>query len=340
MRKYDVLFRVDAGPGIGLGHLRRCYALASALMDVGVRKIGFLTRRADLIKPWIDSRFGIEVIGKRPLKSEIKKCSSILKRLRPKLLIVDHYDYVPSHILELKKYSEFIACIDDNADWSSYPVDAIINHNVYASQLKYEHNGKVKKFLGNKYALVVPEIAKKRQQVKIKKGQESVYITLGGNTKVNTLHSILNSLDNVKPAIKNLKIYLAGSKLKKSDFKSHCGKISAVSSRDVAAVMKKATFAISAGGITSYELACLGIPALLLVKTDNQTRLAKAMSKRNVALNLGKVQELKAHDLTRKISRLVKNIKKRQDMYRNGRKFIDGAGAFRLARKVKDAYLK
>ena len=58
MRAADVLFRVDAGPDVGLGHLQRCLSLAMALGELDQRCV-FLIHGAAEACTWADT-FGLE----------------------------------------------------------------------------------------------------------------------------------------------------------------------------------------------------------------------------------------------------------------------------------------
>jgi spore coat polysaccharide biosynthesis predicted glycosyltransferase SpsG len=56
-----------------------------------------------------------------------------------------------------------------------------------------------------------------------------------------------------------------------------------VDTNSMATIMCNSDFAISAGGITAYELACLGVPMLLLPLSDIQAKLAHNISQKAIA---------------------------------------------------------
>ena len=104
--------------------------------------------------------------------------------------------------------------------------------------------------------------------------------------------------------------------------------------------MARCNIAVSSSGVTSYELAALGIPAFLMVTAENQRRNARAFAKSRAAILAGSMEHLKAERLATAIVKLWRNPAKQKFYSRNARKLIDGKGASRLAEAIRKEFFQ
>ncbi|MBY0429663.1 MAG: UDP-2,4-diacetamido-2,4,6-trideoxy-beta-L-altropyranose hydrolase, partial [Rhodospirillales bacterium] len=63
---------------------------------------------------------------------------------------------------------------------------------------------------------------------------------------------------------------------------------------DMAGLMTEADLAFGAGGTTSWERCCLGLPSLILVVADNQDKIAAELAAAGAVLRLGRHPEMPA----------------------------------------------
>ncbi len=104
-----------------------------------------------------------------------------------------------------------------------------------------------------------------------------------------------------------------------------------VDAPDMAALMAWADVAVSAAGSTCWELAFMGLPALLIVLADNQTGIAGGLEKAGTAVNLGWHYELTESAITKQLALLLRDSSRRSDMSEKGRKIVDGQGCQRVS---------
>ncbi len=334
--KFNILFRVDAGEKIGLGHLRRCLALAEGFRTRGVKRIGFLTRTRPDISPWIKRRFSILELKARSFSEEARELEVLLALLNPKMLIVDHYGVDSKFLERVRSLVPALLYMDDEARMRHYPVDGIINHNVYAKKLKYRALPDTRLFLGPRYTLIGSEFFKARRKAVIaspagaKQSRRSLrrsaprddvrlklFVSLGGYVPKASFGKIKKALQ-----ISNgrLKVFWAGGR------------------KPVGKEMASSDLALSASGVTSYELAYLGVPALLTTVAKNQEGIAEELARRGTAENLGRLKRLTPRGIIRRINALIQSPKKLQGMRRKAKALIDGRGAFRLAEDLMKTY--
>lgn len=92
-----------------------------------------------------------------------------------------------------------------------------------------------------------------------------------------------------------------------------------------------ADVAISASGLSKYEIAYFGLPAILLSATELDERLQTQYDAKEVAVHVGYFRNLVDGMLTVVLNDLVCDTARRFTMSENGKKMIDGRGADRIA---------
>jgi spore coat polysaccharide biosynthesis predicted glycosyltransferase SpsG len=100
------------------------------------------------------------------------------------------------------------------------------------------------------------------------------------------------------------------------------------------AIMGSADLAITAAGISSLELACLGVPMLVYEASPNQASNVAGLVAAGAAINLGSLHAMCAEPLQRALLALAGDESRRRRMAMAGPKLIDGRGADRVAHAV------
>lgn len=131
-----VLFEVDAGPVIGMGHLSRCLVLARALAALGCSPIFRVhgMEAASAVAP-----FALADAG-----------------LMADAVIVDRYSASADDIAALRACHGPLLVFDDHAE-RAVTADILLNGNYYARDLDYHAFGLGTALLGPEYALVTRE---------------------------------------------------------------------------------------------------------------------------------------------------------------------------------------
>ena len=104
----------------------------------------------------------------------------------------------------------------------------------------------------------------------------------------------------------------------------------------LASLLSKADVAISAGGDTLFELACVGTPALVLYEESHEGERANAFQKLGFGSNLGCGARVNADRLCAALERL-EDPRGRNDQSQAGKRIVDGRGAARVCRILADA---
>ncbi len=101
--------------------------------------------------------------------------------------------------------------------------------------------------------------------------------------------------------------------------------------QSMAPLMRASRIAIVSFGVSAYELAACGVPAVHLCLTDDHARSSSAFEKAGIALTAGVFGRAQPEHLADAVSRLMGNAGRRTAMGERARQLVDGRGAQRAA---------
>ena len=302
----NVIFRVDASVHIGTGHVMRCLTLAKSLKDRGA-EVNFICRKHDgnLIDKIIIEGFNVfelECLSEKKVETKQSysyflgvtqeqdaiDCKYILQLIKVDLLIVDHYALDEEWHQCLNGHYSQLMVIDDLAD-KFFDCDVLLNQNlgVQIEDYKNKIRNNCKLLLGCNYALLRPEFSNLREWALEKRKNtiaiNNILITMGGNDNENITYDILQQLDGKY----NITVVLGGSPVHKDmiiDYAEGKNIKVIVDADNIAELMFEADLAIGAGGSTSWERCCLGLPTLLYITAENQRMVAENLEKKSAVV--------------------------------------------------------
>lgn len=336
-----ILFRVDAGAGVGLGHVQRCLALAEALKRAGAASV-FVSQASD------DTRHRVESAGATfmPLSTDNGASGSDTDRLAVEALahtlgaraiVLDSYA-ISAEYLALVRASGHIAVAIDDLAREPLSAHLVINGGAQAEQLPYQSaTGDTRFLLGPRFALLRPRATDARRPAS--DPVQQVLITVGGDDSTGTTPTLI---DLVSQATGVFDVVVAVG-----PFSQGLADVEAASRRSRLAVtivrgangladlIARADLAISAAGQTLYELAMMGTPTIAVELFDNQAGSLAALSKAGVVKTVGRVTEagFGARLLT-ELNQLLTDSAERARLSHAGRHMVDGRGADRVAAAI------
>jgi spore coat polysaccharide biosynthesis predicted glycosyltransferase SpsG len=235
-----------AGAEIGFGHLTRCNALAEALEQNGILVSKFL----------LDNNFQPDA-GWSVLPW-IEEPASVLQRVsEATVVIIDSYLAEASHYNFFKKKGLKVVAIDD-FNRIPYPVDLIINPNVFIEDMDYA-NQTAPVIGGKAYVVLRKPFRQPPEDNFVPAKPERVLVTLGGSIYEGLLLAILNAL-SLLPELKLVAIVPD-----KSFGPDERISVTVLEKQDEKGMRKEiieADIVISACGQTLHELAALGKPTV------------------------------------------------------------------------------
>jgi len=338
----NIIFRCDASPHIGLGHLMRCLSLAEELTRRN-NQCYFLSKTTEktLIQKILKTKSTyLHLALDLNICNDAKKIIELSAEKKINWTVIDHYDIDSDYLKSLKTKKLQILSIDDTAE-IYYPSDIVVNQNIGAKKLNFSADKNTRLLLGPKYVLMRDEILKREKKINNNKVKK-ILITLGGTDKDNFILTILKTLSHIDENIEYLVLlghfnpfYACLKKYsKKTKQKIHLIK----KPENIADVYLESDIAISAGGSTCYELAYYGIPNIIITIADNQLNIAKELDKKNVSIYIGRKEDFSSKKLSENILKLINDNSLRRKMRTNGMNLVDGKGKKRIVEFMNTLY--
>lgn len=105
----------------------------------------------------------------------------------------------------------------------------------------------------------------------------------------------------------------------------------------LADLMAESDLAIGAGGVTTWERCCLGLPSLVVSIAENQRRACEALATEQVITYLGHKDAVTAERLRNAIQAVLDNREQRRRLTRTSAAMVDGQGVQRVIRAMHAA---
>jgi spore coat polysaccharide biosynthesis predicted glycosyltransferase SpsG len=100
--------------------------------------------------------------------------------------------------------------------------------------------------------------------------------------------------------------------------------------------MAIADFAIGAGGATTWERCCMGLPSIVISIAENQRPACEALSADKLIDYLGQVGQVTPDLIRDRVLLLLKTPYLLRHLTERGMELVDGKGAERILNEVRD----
>lgn len=338
-----LIIRVDADIQIGAGHLMRCLALAQAWKDAG-GKITFITscQNKGLLRRLREEESEICLLAHTyPDPGDWDYTKGILAAHPDAWVVLDGYHFDEVYQRWMKETGLRLLVIDDMAHLKCYYADIVLNQNIHANEELYENREPYTQLLlGNHYVLLRQEFWKwrgwKRQVPQVAR---KILVTFGGGDPDNVTFKVIQALHQVEVDGLETEVVVGGSNPNYVELQAAvCDSRFPIRLKSNVANMPELMawpdIAISAGGTTSWELAFMGLPSIVLILADNQRPIAERLNTKGVAVNLGWHKNLSSSDIAQALTQLLVSEKSRVELSRRGQKLVDGEGSFRVLKAL------
>jgi UDP-2,4-diacetamido-2,4,6-trideoxy-beta-L-altropyranose hydrolase len=327
-----IVFRADASPTIGTGHIYRSASLARALKDRGA-EISLICHRDTGPTQNVFAELGADIA----VVADLSPAATLgaLKANRPDWMVVDHYQLGADWHRAIRSSIGSIFVIDDLMD-RPLDADAILNQNLIpdaASRYAPLVPTPCQMLLGSRYTLLHPEYRSRGPRLRDK--IERVLVFFGGFDHQNVTGMALEALSVLGLAHLDVDIVIG------ADHPAH-NRVSAqavtrgrttlhTSLPHLADVMSRADLAIGAGGTTTWERMSLGLPSIVVSIADNQTRIAEALAEQDLQVYAGLSGDVTANEIADHVVALASNPRRLASMSERSAAAVDGFGAERIA---------
>jgi UDP-2,4-diacetamido-2,4,6-trideoxy-beta-L-altropyranose hydrolase len=336
-----IYIRADANFVLGSGHIMRCLTIAKVLREKG-QDVKFITadqEAENIIKKYNFSYVCLESDW-NSLEDELPKLKKLISEDNVQAVIFDSYLVTKKYLEEVRKLVKVVYL--DDLNQFIYPVDILINYNIYAERIPYMelYPAKPKLLLGCNYVPLREEfIGKKKVHSQV--GRD-VLITTGGADTYNIAGQLLTHI-RMRQEFDQLTLHIVAGPLNrniellKERIKEYPMVLLHQNVSDMSELMLKCDVAISAGGSTLYELCSCGVPAISFSYADNQLLGVKEFDRQNIIYYTGDFREDSSVcicNIISKLSVLCNDNQLREKLSIKMQELVDGFGACRISEEL------
>jgi UDP-2,4-diacetamido-2,4,6-trideoxy-beta-L-altropyranose hydrolase len=331
-----LLIRADGDQHIGTGHVMRCLALAEgALAAGGVATLASVRLDAGLAARV--TRAGLTVRPGSAQASSRQEAAWLIaeaRRAAADWVVVDGYAFTAAYLSALRDAGLRVLLVDDFAALDHYPVALLVNHHVFAEPGLYPAAGVPPLLLGPGYALLRGEFVRAGSgPAPLPPRGRRVLVTLGGADPNDVTSRVVAGLRLLPEDDLQVTVVAGPANPHRASLERLAAdpRIRLLPPQEaMAPLMAAADVAVIGAGGTAYELACLGTPIVVAAIAPSQERLALALERAGMAVNLGPYEALTPGTVAMVAGGLLANQAWRGRLRDRGRALVDGRGAARV----------
>ncbi len=323
---YNFGIIVDMGKNVGSGHASRCISIAEKLHENKKTVVFLIKDEKELQQHFRRKKFHYKVIHKKINQKFIKnieKYSYLFKNLIIDIPLKDEF----AKSLSKKFYTFWIDDIGEKEIFGNVLINGQLPEKFYKYKIS---NKSLKIFCGSNFFILNPEFNKIKRSI-VSKTIQNIVLIFGGADECNITIKLIPILLNLKynltvilgPAFKN--------KIPKK-FQNYRNLKILINPKNLPVILNKSDLVISASGTTTYELAYLGKPCILIPTDNEQKIISKEMQKNGFGLNYGEWDN--NSERLHKFILKINDHDKMKIMSLNGKKIIDGFGLNRVVKKL------
>jgi spore coat polysaccharide biosynthesis predicted glycosyltransferase SpsG len=336
MTRDPILFRVDGTSRTGHERLYRCLTYAAALQRRR-RPCFFLSQVEPPPLAFALRRAGNDRVEAEHPAGSPADCDQILRearRINPAAIVVDAAEADQNYLRELRAVCPAVVSIDHLAG-VAFPSRLIINPLLGPTKEAYTFTRGTQLLLGYRYALVRPEVRRARPIRSQEPPQPfRIMVALGDddpNNRTLELTRILMNCPRVARVDAVVRPHHPGLEQFQQMAETYPGRFEvATEPAELTARLSRCHLAVTAGNSWSIELACVGLPQLIVVENEAHWPTARRLEEERTAVCLGQHPNVSVQTIRQGVQDLLADQAERQAMSRAGRRLIDGRGPDRL----------
>jgi len=328
------LIRCDGGGKFGYGHVKRMVSLARALRDrESIGAVFAVHGTVDALTPIRKAGFEAQLLSSEGHFSELAA------RLKPQMLLLDCREGPDRAALDmLARDIPVTAVIDDGserrlaADFAYYPPVPQVRTLDWTGARTVPRIGWQWSLTG-----LNPHLTPARAL----SSRPTLLVAMGGSDPHGLTLRAAQALIGIDPAWRVRFVIGTGM----ANGAATAAAIVALSNHyetvehadDLALEYAHADLGLCAFGVTAYEMAAFGVPALYLGLTEDHCQSARAFDEAGMGQLLGLASEVGAEETARAVTALIHDAPRRRQMRKLGLSLIDGEGAARIAADLAQA---
>lgn len=360
----NVLIRADAAVHIGSGHVMRCLTLADELRNRGAQ-VAFICRdfEGNLQKhivskgyqcfflPHSESTCSIEgneyaawlgASQEEDAEATIRICKSFIAEYGViDWLITDHYAIDKCWHRHLRPFVQGIMVVDDIAN-RPHDCDILLDQNLY-DNAEERYAGIVpsecRLLLGPEYALLRPEFREARDRLGTRLVRDGnvkrIMVFFGGSDPSNETTKAVHALQMLDRNDIEADIIVGFANPHRAEIEELCAQVPNLHFHcqvpNMADFMCAADVTIGAGGSTTWERCCLGLPTIAVIIANNQAEMTETAARHGLQWNVGWNSKITAKHLRKYIQAKIATPEIIRQCSHHAYNCTDGVGVYLVA---------
>lgn len=339
--RLPILFRCDASEQSGFESFYQCLTYAAALQRRR-RTTYFLSNlqpnslAGSIQRAGNDWRATEHVLGS---EQDLEATLRTIRDLQIAAVIVSDPRASSDYLAALSQSGAYLVVLDSQAA-GRFPAGLLVNPLLGPSRDSYLVERNCQVLMGARYSFVRPFVRRMRPV----RAQEPpapfrALIALGEddsrNQTVRRVQELLaiSRLERIDVAVRAHHQAVPELLKLKEEYPERLDVVTEPA--DISLRIGRCHLAITSGDSWSLELACVGVPQLLLVQSARHLLNAQRLDDEGAATNLGDCDSVSAGQLRQAVQNLLSEPRERTAMARSGRKLIDGRGPDRLVNALE-----
>ncbi len=361
--KLLIVIRVDSSFEMGVGHLMRCLTLAENFSQHSV-DIHFICRQhpGHLIELLQQKNYQVHTLVSSSTdnqaahkdfrnqyddwlnvswQEDARQTRAVLHEIsKVDWLIVDHYALNKSWEQKIRPYVSKIMVLDDLAN-REHDCDVLLDQTFARERKDYENlvSNDCHLLLGSDYGLIPTQFLRARKTAlkrrELNAEVKNILVSMGGSDPNNVTQFVV---DSIQQSNLDMRVDIVfGSRALHRDSVKACvdaGHSSNIKIHDNVTnfpeMMLDADLAIGAGGTTSWERCCLGLPTLMITTAENQIKIANELDRVGAVKYIGKAGQVGGSELVSSLQNFIDQPALLKKMSNIAANICDGYGAARV----------
>lgn len=341
MKNKKVIFRVDGGNSIGMGHITRALNLSRYLQEHFDIASDFVLYGDSYALKFIRRYHKDITFFQIPMTDQMPIIGLLLDRLKKEkedkaILITDLFsmENKEEYSSSINAHGIFHVVFDDML-LSRIKGNIVINTSIITN--KKEEEKDIHYYHGPAYSII--------NDLNIRfcchTDNKKIIVSMGGSDPTDITRQVVDTIIRyningefyifIGPAFSDkLKVSLLNIRDKRMQFFLGVDRLDNV--------ISTADFAVISGGITLYEMASCGIPSLIICQNRFQEIIANEFHKRGLGVYIGIGEYISDYDIAKALNLLLDDHEKRRHISNTALATIDKSGIKRVSNIIANLY--
>jgi UDP-2,4-diacetamido-2,4,6-trideoxy-beta-L-altropyranose hydrolase len=289
-------FKAEANNQIGGGHLHRCISIAKECVSQG-HEVAFIFADSsnDSIAKITHLNWEIHSI---PIQKELH-ASVYLKFIPEGSLILfdtDNSEFYSGELIDLLRFNNLTTACYTITDQFPITTDIIVNTNIISQTHTYNCPNYTQFILGPEFLIFNPTFRNSTIAERVPNKLDNLLLFFGNADPNNLTQKVVSLLNKIATPFKKINVLVGGLNPNMESIKTEMKKATYPISlhqniTDMSQLYEQTDFAITAAGMSMWEMALYKIPQMVIASSDRETTYSTYMHQRKFFYLLGNYKD-------------------------------------------------